>query len=169
MIDIETTTETMRRKIADKRQIVQLIPILREVLKKYDGKVYNKRFNNAFAKAIEEKFGKQFYFNAGLSVSGEWLWITASISGHYSESVTLCGCALDDGKRIPGAKMIEAVNNSYASILKECTEIECNLDRMPEIIEQLSKLHMMQEQIKKSIPRSMCSEFRLDDVCKYGR
>ena len=89
--------------------------------------------------------------------------------GHWSESVSLCGCALNNGKRIPAEKMIENLNASYSEILKECSEIECNLDRMPDIIEQLSRLHFMQEHIMKSVPRYMKSTFRLDDVCKYGR
>lgn len=168
-MDIEKATDTARTYCKDRREIVKLIPIIRNVIRKFDGKVYNKRFNTALGKAIEEKHGEDFYFNAGLSESGEWLWISAGIMGHWSESVSLCRFALNDGKRIPAENMIENLNARYSEILKECSEIECNLDRMPDIIEQLSKLHFMQEQIIKSVPRYMKCTFLLDDVCKYGR
>lgn len=168
-MDIESATNKCRRYIEDRRRIVKLIPIVREVLRKFDGKVYNKRFNTALGKAIEAKHGKDFYIRAELSCSGEWLWISAGVTGHWSDSVSLCGCELSDGKRIPAAKMIESCNACYADILQEVSEIECNLDRMPEIIEQLSKLHFLQEQIIKSVPRYMKCTYHLDDVCKYGR
>lgn len=168
-MDIEAATKTAKTYCEDRRQIVKLIPIVREVIRKFDGKVYNKRFNTALGKAIEAKHGKDFYFNAGLSVSGEWLWISAGITGHWSDSETLCGYKLDDGKRLNAEKMIESCNKYYSEILQEVSEIECSIDRMPEIIEQLSKLHFMQDQIIKSVPRYMKCTYHLDDVCKYGR
>lgn len=168
-MDIESATNKCRRYIEERRQIVKLIPIVREVLRKFDGKVYNKRFNTALGKAIEAKHGKDFYFNAELSCSGEWLWISAGIYGHWSDHVSLCGCALNEGKRINAEKLIENCNARYSEILKDCIEIECNLDRMPEIVEQLSSLHFMQERIKNALPRHLQCEFHLDEICKYGR
>lgn len=169
MIDMEAITKTQKQRCEDQRKIVKLMPILREVIRKFDGKVYNKRFNNALCKAIEEKHGKDFWFRAELSASGEWLWVSAGINGKWSDGVSLCGCALDDGKRMNAEKLLESCNKHYAEILQECSEIECNLDRMPEIINQIAQLHTLFEQIKKQIPRSMCCSFRLDDVYKYGR
>lgn len=168
-MDIEAVTKTVQRHCEDRRQIVKLIPIVREIVRKFDGKVYNKRFNTALGKAIEAKHGKDFYIRAELSCSGEWLWISAGVTGHWSDSVSLCGCKLSDGKRIPAAKMIESCNACYADILQEVSEIECNLDRMPEIIEQLSSLHFMQERIINALPRHLQYAFHLSDVCKYGR
>lgn len=167
-MDIESATNAARRYCEERRQLVKLMPIVRETIRKFSGKVYNKRFNTALGKAIEAKHGKDFYFRAELSCSGEWLWISVGIHGHWSDSVSLCGCPLDEGKRMNAEKLIDSCNKHYSDILQEVSAIECNIDRMPEIVEQLSKLHFMQEQIKKSVPRYLEITYRLSDVCKWG-
>lgn len=167
-VDIEEKAKAMRRYCEERRQIVALMPIVREVIRKFDGKVYNKRFNTALASAVEAKHGKSFYIHVELSISREWLWISAGVTGHWSSSVSLCGCQLDEGKRIPAAKMLESCNTKYAEVLQESSEIEQAVDRMPDIIAQLGELHRLQEQIKASVPRHMAIEYRLSDICKWG-
>lgn len=167
-VDIEEKAKAMRRYCEERRQIISIMPIVREVIRKFDSRVYNKRFNNALASAVEAKHGKSLYIRVELSISREWLWISAGVTGHWSDCESLCGCPLDEGERIPAAKMLESCNAEYAEILKEVCEIEQSIDRMPDIIAQLGELHRLQEQIIKSVPRHMAIDYRLSDICKYG-
>lgn len=175
MIDHETAAETARRYIEAKRDIVKLMQIIRETVRKFAGKVYNKRFDTALQAAITAKYGtgengRPLYFtNVERAVNRQYLYISAYRAHDYSSRTTLCNIILPESGRIDSKQAIASCGKYYAEILQKCAEIEEKLQIVPQIIEQLCSLYRVREALKKSVPREIYDWFRLDDVDKWGR
>lgn len=175
MIDHEAATKTAARYIETRREIVKLMPIIREPVQKFGGKVYNKRLDTALQKAVSERFGADengnplYYTHIERAVNRQYIYISAHRACDYSSRTTLCNIILNDEMRIDAAQAVTSCSKYYAEILGKCAEIEQKLQDIPQIIEQLCRLYRIREALKKSVPRELYDWFRLDDVDKLGR
>ena len=57
----EDTAKKIENSCKLYREIVQLLPVIRSVLARFDGKVYNKLFVNAINAEAEKRYGKDLY------------------------------------------------------------------------------------------------------------
>ena len=150
------------------REIVQLIPVIRSVLARFDGKVYNKRFVNAINAESQKRYGKDYFVTDTFSVDKTRVYIYGHKRMSYNNSPCLCYIDLSDEKRISADKALKICAEKYSEILQECTEKEAGIQEMPQIIARLDELHKLQEAIIKKIPRNLYYEYDIKHVCEYG-
>lgn len=151
------------------REIVKLTPIIRAILPKFDGKVYNKRMRTALDKAAEEKHGKELHFTFNQSANGQRVWIYGHKHMNYSNTSILCTIDLTDGKRIDAAQALKSCGEQYAEILKKCAEIERKAQEMPQIIERLDELAKLRDALTNGLPWELRDWFRIEQVEKHGK
>lgn len=144
-------------KILAEREAAALFPAVRSVLEAFDGKVLNCRLE----KALCEKSGARIYMNK------RYKWLEMYVyTERYTEPIYICQIELDkltDGKRIPGALMIEAARNSREKLLKNAADLESSLDHVQEWKEQLAYLKNQMKAICGNIPYEIRDTFGLHD------
>jgi hypothetical protein len=150
------------------REIVQLIPVIRSVVSRFDGKVYTKRFVNAVNAEAEKRFGKELYITSDFSVSKTRLFIYGHKRGAYSVQPAMCYLELSDEKRIDAAQVLKSCNEEYSKILQECAAKEAGILEMPQIIARLDELHKLQEALLKKVPNNLYYEYDIKHVLEYG-
>lgn len=120
------------RRIDSYRATAALTPTVIEILRKFDGKVFNCRLDKALREAT----------NNDITVHQQYGFI--SISGHYLHSynsINLATFRLEDlkNKRIDAEKLIEQVKASREELLKKAYTIETtapDADQIREYIKQ---------------------------------
>ena len=164
----EETAKKIENSCKLYREIVQLIPVIRSVLARFDGKVYNKRFVNAINAEAEKRYGKDLFVTSDYCIDKTRLYIYGHKRGQYSVQPIMCFLELSDEKRIDSAQALKSCNDKYSEILQECAEKEAGIQEMPQIIARLDELHKLQEAIIKKIPRNLYYEYDIKHVCEYG-
>ena len=166
------TFEDAAAKIESKcklyREIVQLVPVIRSVLARFDKKVFNKRFETAVNQAAEKQFGKELFITVNRSSNGQRVFVYGHKRMHYNECPCLCQMDLTEEKRIDAASGLKSCGEKYAEVLKECTEKESCIQDMPQIIARLDELYKLQQAIVKQIPRSLYYDYDIKHVLEYG-
>lgn len=150
------------------REIVQLIPVIRSVLARFDGKIYNKRFETAVNKAALAKFSGELYISTEKCFDGSRAFVYGHKKQHYNNSPCLCYIDLTDEKRINAEKSLKSCNEKYSAILKECADKEAGIQIMPQIIGRLDELYKLQQALIKQIPRDLYYSYDIEHVLKYG-
>lgn len=169
-----TIQEAMEKPMSycrNHRECVKLIPVIRRVLAKFDGKVYNKRLKTALDNAAQEMQGgaerPELFFTVSQSMNKESVYIYGHLRNHYSDQPILCRLFLKDG-RIDAAQGLKSCTEQYTEILANCSAIEQKMQEMPQILARLEELHKLQEQIVKGIPSTLYYDFDMEHVLKYG-
>ena len=159
---MRTSIEEARKKIqsiaAHKRQAAGQIKKIKPVVMQFDGKIYNKRFDEAISALSDDE--NIFY----CSNSYGWFYLhhRAKESGYNEGNDLLTGYSckatenerrystedinklFEDNKRIKADKMIERLNSKYASLLKEAADLEEAADNLDTFYKQFDNtLHLL--------------------------
>lgn len=135
----ERQKEEAQRKIDGYKNAASVFPVVRSILAKFDGKVYNCRFDKALKEATGEKGSiysekKYNYFHIIFSPAGCHDW-------HTVASAKIEDC-LTDGKRINAEVLTTAARESRAALLKTAYDLEeagRNYETIQKQIESLEK------------------------------
>ena len=149
--NIEAANTAAHRIVDEYRNAASYILAVTKVVKDFDGKVYNCRFDKALKAATDNRVyvdKTQYYFQI-------YTWV----NNNYSRHITLASIKPDDlidGKRIPADKIIESLKDHRESILKKAYTIESTIDQMPQ-----ARAYIMQTKEKlESFCRSFPDELR---------
>lgn len=165
---IEEAAAKSERYCKVHREIIKLIPAIRRVLARFDGKVYNKRLVTALDKEAEKiESEKKLYFTAEKSMSGERVFIYGHIRMEYQNQPILCRLILKDG-RIDAEQGIISCREQYEEITKKCAELENGVQIMPQLIARLDELHRQQQALIKQIPHTLYYDYDIKHVLEYG-
>jgi hypothetical protein len=148
----EEKKDHIMEKVANMRTAAAQVNRVKEVVRQFDGKVYNKKFDDAIAALTDDDYRFYSYNQYG------WFYIqfcprhtsynaTLSIMTAYSckaddyiKMQTREECKVFDGKRINAAAMIERLNTERAALLKEAFELETAARDIEKTLEQISAL-----------------------------
>lgn len=126
--DIEEANKAAYERIEDYRTAAGYIPAVTKVLKDFDGKVYNCRLEKALRAATNNR--------VTVEKNNYHLSIYTYPRHNYSFHITIASIpaeALEDGKRIPAAKLIESMQSNRERILKDAYQIESNIEYMAQV------------------------------------
>lgn len=113
----ETAEQAAERFIKECRECAALFPVLRRVILKFDGKVYNKRFGDAL-QAENNRLHCEKKTGANCERIGVY---------YYTESGDMryvMWCPISEDKRINAADMIQNAAEKRAEILQEAAHME---------------------------------------------
>lgn len=149
---------SMLREAADSMNRVK------EVVRKFDGKIYNCKFDEAIQDLTEDT--NRFY------VSNQYGWFYIQFcprNGSYNNTVSLltgysCKASdsikeqtntdyiLFDGKRVNAEKMIEGLNRKRAALLKEAYELETVAADLEKTVKQINDTKSLLNTLVQSLP-----------------
>lgn len=140
----ELREKEAQKKIDIYRELATFYPAIVPIIKKFDGKVYNKRFSEALraAGAYSEKRNNNIYIYGNVQNCGIWSRILARVS--------LDDCV--DGKRINADLLIKDAADTRAGFLRRAYEIETALDKMDIVAAQIKQLDKQLKAILAPIP-----------------
>ena len=152
----------IRKEAQALRLAASKIHLVKEVVKQFDGKVYNCRFDNAIKALSTEDFRfwchKDSYGRMGICCTGNSRYITIFScrieTGKQNEYMT-------DKKRLKADNMISALNAEYGNLMKKATELEAGADKIDIILEQVSQLKSMLTTIVNSVPYEVSDAYGL--------
>lgn len=154
--NIEEANKEAYKIVNDYRIAASYILAITKVVKDFDGKVYNCRFDKALKAATDNRVyvdKTQYYFQI-------YTWA----SNNYSRHITLATIKpedMTDGKRIPADKIIESLKEHRESILKKAYTIESNIEQMPKIKEYIMQTKEKLESYCRSFPDELRDIFNI--------
>lgn len=161
----EKAKEHVLSRASALRAAADFLPTLRRIAEEYDGKCYNRRFENALRDAAS---GSPLfpYVKKGCSGGVNYIMITChytSPDGHcnYGESYTISGADLIDGKRIDCKSLMEVARVQREHHLRDAAELEESLSHVDEWKTQLEYLKRQIDTIVNRIPSSTADAFDL--------
>lgn len=167
--------EEQKKKIMDRanalRDAAAMIPKVKEVVKRFDGKVYNCKLDKALLEL--NKASEKVRLYSGTSY-GDWYYVTAYRKDflHYDVQI-LCGYStkkdasrqVDNGmqifvdKRIRAEKFIAALDRNYAEIMKKAADLMRAADELDIFCERIESLKKTLSAVKDSVP------YEVLDIC----
>lgn len=144
---------------------IGLINELKEVVKKFDGKVYNVRFD----RAVKETVGalverKSTMYENSIAISWKPDIRNIFIDGHYSrnqEYYLLWGAKLD-GKRINATKTIEVLENRAKELEEEKTNLYEGISKIEEILDKYNGIKKQLEELRDEVPYDIRGYFNIE-------
>ncbi len=130
--DIETANKEAQERATAYREATKYIPTITQIIKSFDGKVYNCRLEKALKEATEN--------NVFCSKNDYCLEIYTYQRHGYSHRINLAYIkteALKDGKRIPASEIIESMKIHREDLLRRAFEIESEIENMPYVKEYI--------------------------------
>ena len=106
-----------KSEVAARREAAAAFPFIRPVLQQFNGKVYNRRFENALQEALKGNAPGYVYTYKGAFIS---VIYTPSMKG--TERFTLC--RMNAEKRLDGKALDDSLKDCRAALLREAAEIE---------------------------------------------
>lgn len=169
----EDSKNLIRLEIENRKEALKLYEEIIELVKKYDGKVLNKRFDTALKK-IDERLSYDRQYNSFYIEFSVWnnrsCKSTKTDSYGYSSTLYISTdcirlntyiqtyshgrnepCMLCD-ERIIAKPIIEALNKGKAGIEKTIADLENSIDKAQEYKEKCEALKKQMEEITKDIP-----------------
>lgn len=135
-----------RRYIDTRRQAAALYPMIAEVVRAFDGKVYNCRFE----RALQERTGARIICHKYTKGIGAYIY-------EHGEQITLCWFNIEDmtdGKRIPAAKVLEDARDRRQTLLQDAASMERTMQEVDAIKTDLRHLQDMHDAILRRVPYS---------------
>lgn len=126
-------------KIKDYRAAAATFPVLREVIKQFDGKVYNIKLDKAL-KAAFDGAGFVYVHNAEKYIDISFSARGSGSSGYRCILSMPKDKAFSDGKRINAVAMIENARETRAQLLRRAFEIESYSENAEEIKSNIDKM-----------------------------
>lgn len=144
------TREDMDRKAHEKicfyREVASYYPVIRKIAQKFDGKVYNCRFEKALQEALDEHLqthgDTREHSQPRIYCSKRYKWVEIEI---YIGGLNCCVASmkiedLTDGKRIPAEIIIESARTKRESFLKSASNLERDISMIDEYKKQFNYL-----------------------------
>jgi len=161
----EEQKKTIQSRIEALRGAADQIKRIKKLVQSFDGKTYNKRFDEALAGLSGENF--RIYG----SNSYGWYYIHYTPRNTYKNDVTILtgySCRaenkisedhqkedfiiFDSNKRIKAAAMIEGLNRKYAELLKEAYDLEECFRNIDQTLDQIQKAKAVLSGITAALP-----------------
>lgn len=160
----ENQVKDIKDRITALKEAAGRIKEVKPVIRKFDGKMYNKNFDEAIS-ALTDDTG---YFSAYNQY--KWFYIYYSGKKGYNRNINLLSgysCKgselmeeqyrkeeneIFDGKRINATKMIEILDRTYAELLKEAFELEVALENLPAIRKQIEQIKALYNAVVSGLP-----------------
>lgn len=160
----ENQIKAIKNKITALKEAAGRIKEVKPIIRKFDGKMYNKNFDAAIRALTDEKG----YFSAYNSY--RWFYIYYSGKAGYNRNIDILSgysCKGSDimpekdqkeeskvfnGKRINAEKMIENLDRHYAALLKEAFELEVALENLPAIRKQIEQIKTLYNAVVSGLP-----------------
>lgn len=180
--DKKIATQLVELEISNREYILTLIDDIVEVVKKFDGKVFNKRIETALQKAIENnshyKTGTHIYclyeydiFHMKLCVPDRRVHNLEN--WYFIENNTLDICFLDAeiaivDKRIVAEAIIKDIRNQKQEIQERIIELKQGLLRVDEWEKRWREVESQITKLQKEIPHEIQRYFRMKfDLRQY--
>lgn len=158
--DKERGDQAILKEIEARRKAAALFPIIREVVTRFDGKVFNCRLENALRE----------YGRIWCRKRMDWLEITADCGENYRYCYMLAQIRIDampDGKRIPADLIIESARQKRAEHLKRAAEAEESMKEIETHQKHMEYLLNQFEKLRDSIPYNVREAYGLDfRICR---
>lgn len=139
----EDANKEAQKRIEMYREAAGIIPAVINAIHRFDGKVYNCRFQNA----LQEE-AKNVYANKTEYYIEVYMWF----NGRHINLARIKTEELIDGKRIPAGKMIESARGYQSSHLKTAYEIETSLQQVEQCKAYLREMKEKIENFTAKIP-----------------
>ncbi len=147
--NIEEAHQAARTRANAYRTAAGYINNVAKVVKEFDGKVYNCRFDKALKEATEHRvFCNKTQYTFEIYTYPE---------SHYSFHIGLANIKaedLTDGKRIPADKIIKSLQDHREMLLRKAYDIESHIDEMQQALAYI-------EQTKNKL-EAYCRSFNTD-------
>ena len=147
----EEKDNAVKTIIEEHRTAAGLFPAVRRVIERFDGKVYNVRFQTALQEETKRKIYTETRGNF------VYIYIYAACGRQYTLAA-LQREDMADGKRINAAKMIESSREYRESHLKKAYKMEQDARRIDEIQKQVADI----EKLLKSVVGGL--DYQLRDI-----
>lgn len=170
---IKEQREAIQARAAHLRRAGASIRRLKPVIRSFDGKVYNKRFNEAINAAGDET--NRFYCH---DIHGFYHISWNEPGARYSDDITVLtgysctGSQKDrpddqykifDGKRIISDKMIEELTRKYEAIQAEAYKLETAAQDLEETLTRIKETKELYNHLVNSLPSF------ITDICGLKR
>ena len=106
-----------KAEVAARREAAAAFPFIRPVLQQFNGKVYNRRFENALKEALKGNAPGYVY-----TYKGGFISVIYAPSVEGTERFTLC--RMNAEKRLDGKTLDDSLKDCRAALLREAAEIE---------------------------------------------
>lgn len=139
---------------------IGLINELKEVVKKFDGKVYNVRFDRAVRESVGA-FVERKEFNNSIAI--RWQPDIRNVDGHYSQNgyyYLLWGAELD-GKRINATKMIERLEYVAEELEEHKTNLYEGISKIEETLDKYNEVKKQLKELEDEVPYEICGYFNI--------
>ena len=162
---IEDKKKAIRAEAEALRSASRRICQLKALIKQFDGKVYNKRFDEAIRSISDDEAtfcGYVYYerytitFRPRRCGSNHEITLVNSPSAqnctNHPENIDKTDCIFTEKKRIVADKIIEALNSKYAGLLREAAALEQSADDLENILDSIDRLKRQINKIVDSLP-----------------
>lgn len=148
-------------RINELRACADLFPMIKRVIQRFDGKVYNKRFIDA----IQNEIGCYCYvykYNNNHS-----LQIRPTQHAEYHTILAIYLDRLTDGKRINAEILTEALLDTRIKMLKEAAELEEQMQKVEQVQEQLKQLMTLYKAIVEPLNYTICDNYGIEAHARF--
>ena len=155
--DDEERKAYIKKRIDMMRRAAAVLPLLRKALKKFDGKVYNKRFTDFFETDRDTLIigAERRSYN-----DCDYVDIYATIDRYYSYKQHVCRIELEN-KRINAAQAIASASDCRTKLLQKAAKYEMYLEKMDTITAYLDYLEAKRKAIVKDIPYEIADVYKI--------
>ena len=161
----ESQDKQAQMEVEARREAAAAFPFIRPVLQRFNGKVYNCRFEKALKEAAEGKTPGRVYARK----DGYWVTVNYYPSmgnpGHCIYGLTLCQMkteALIDGKRLDGKALDDSLKERRAALLREAAEIEEQAQQVELYRKRIEETKRLLESVTGGINRTIRDIYGLD-------
>lgn len=158
----EERNKELDNRINGYKNVAALVPKVIEIIKEFDGKVYNCRLDEALRKAT----------NNDISISKNHYSETLYISGHYPNnyhSITLASFEKDnfENKRINAQLLIDKIEKSRDILIAKAEELEECRDKIQEYKSHVEEAIESINAYVDAVPADIQDIFEIRNVRKY--
>lgn len=173
--DIEIKQQGICNRVASLRRAADTTRLLKPVIRSYDGKMYNCRFDEAIQALSDD--------NARLSVSNSYGWFyiyyresdmsyndqIALLTGYSCKSAEYKPHQTDqdkimfDGKRIKAAAMVAELDAKREALLKEAYDLEDYAGNLPDVLKHIQDTEKLLHHLTVGLPSIVM------DLCRIKR
>lgn len=145
----------LRKDILSYEKFIEVYPIIKEVINRFKGKVYNVRFNDALKNAIGEK--------GYIYSQKKERFIQVNFSDKEGSYITVVHVLLENltDKRIDADLFITSLDEHRTDYCKRLNRIDEELPNIERYKKQLSDLNELARNIYHSIPTELVDAFRV--------
>ena len=176
-MDTNTLKDQMMEKAKMYRTVAECVNDVKKVVDRFDGKMYNKRFDDA----IRELSRDGLRFSSGIRYSSYEIYVYPD--GKYNDTYTLVwgyspkenvneymayrkeSILFTENKRIIGENMYQSLNRSRENLLSHAAELEASIEDVETKLKQVDELKNALQNTVKSLPSFVQDKCNLQKLC----